>query len=444
MATWWGAPLNLGVKVTSFRSGERDSLPIPGTDDFAYGGDWSPTGRLLALTTFSGTGSAHLWVLDLENKSHVLTVADSVALYCPAWTADGQAIYYLRDDELYRIAVDTRSGRARDVARRLLRLEDNYVTQNRNTIAIIPPGGGPKLAYIRQNGHWNYFVARVDAGGRADQMKLTTGTANKRAAALSPDGTTLAFLQQSNDGWDLYRVPASGGPAQQLTFGGAASGDVRPAWDASGQRLAFASCLGARLKVAVVPATGGQPKVFEDAQVSEEIAWAPSARIAYQLPGNRNYGLLDPGTGAEQLLARNDSAGWMFAPRFSPDGSRVAVYWSRKDGASGVWVLSLADSTQTRLRKGQVFPHEWSADGMSLYVQEDTVWRRLPATGGDGAVLRPPAFEEASCVPFERPSGVVWVCTEGRSWTDAWMIENFDPEYAVLGRKQGRGAQRRP
>ena len=273
----------------------------------------------------------------------------------------------------------------------------------------------------------------MDARGAAAHVELTTGTANKYGPALSPDGTALAFMQESDAGWDLFRVPTAGGPPKQLTFGGAVS-PVAPAWDPTGRWLAFATG-GATRRVGVVAATGGPPRIFKHTQVSQEIAWSPAHRIAYQVLGNRNFRLVDPESEAEERLVQNDSVGWMFGPRFSPDGTQVAVCWNRKD-RPGLWLISRSDGSQKRLNEHDIYPPEWSGDARNLYVSVDNVYLRLPISGGPGEAVPAPKLADASCVPYERASGLVWVCTQAKPESDVWMIKNFDPEYASRIRRK--------
>ena len=66
----------------------------------------------------------------------------------------------------------------------------------------------------------------------------------------------------------------------------------------------------------------------------------------------------------------NDSVGFIFKPRLSPDNINVAIYWNRHphDMITGLWILSRKDSSQKLLLKGFVFPLEWSKDGIWIYA----------------------------------------------------------------------------
>jgi tricorn protease len=103
-------------------------------------------------------------------------------------------------------------------------------------------------------------AARFAIGLLTAQLALATaGTAaaGERASwlrypAISPDGTTIVFSYRG----DLYRVPAEGGLATQLTVHDAH--DTMPVWSPDGKTIAFASDRYGNLDVFVMPAEGGE------------------------------------------------------------------------------------------------------------------------------------------------------------------------------------------
>jgi Tol biopolymer transport system component/C-terminal processing protease CtpA/Prc len=72
-----------------------------------------------------------------------------------------------------------------------------------------------------------------------------------RYPALSPDGRTIVFTYRG----DLYRVPAAGGTAVQLTTH--AAHDFMPVWSSDGRHIAFASARHGNFDIFVMPAEGG-------------------------------------------------------------------------------------------------------------------------------------------------------------------------------------------
>ncbi len=73
-----------------------------------------------------------------------------------------------------------------------------------------------------------------------------------RYQTVSPDGEHIAFTYKGN----LYRVPAEGGDARQLTFHTAH--DYRPVWSSDGSKIAFASDRYGNFNVFVMDAFGGE------------------------------------------------------------------------------------------------------------------------------------------------------------------------------------------
>ncbi len=74
-----------------------------------------------------------------------------------------------------------------------------------------------------------------------------------RYSAISPDGSKIAFAHKG----DLFVVPASGGPAQPLTFHEAH--DYLPVWSRDGSQIAFASDRFGNFDVFVIDVQGGDP-----------------------------------------------------------------------------------------------------------------------------------------------------------------------------------------
>ena len=72
-----------------------------------------------------------------------------------------------------------------------------------------------------------------------------------RYPAISPDGTAIVFTYRG----DLFRVPAAGGAAVQLTTHEAH--DFMPVWSRDGRQLAFASDRHGNFDIFVMPAAGG-------------------------------------------------------------------------------------------------------------------------------------------------------------------------------------------
>lgn len=96
---------------------------------------------------------------------------------------------------------------------------------------------------------------------------------NARFAALSPDGTKIAFSWQG----DIWVVGAGGGRATRLTRHEAH--DSLPVWSPDSQSIAFTSNRGFGYDVYLIPATGGTArKLTHDAAADFSAAFTPDGR----------------------------------------------------------------------------------------------------------------------------------------------------------------------
>ena len=151
------------------------------------------------------------------------------------------------------------------------------------------------------------------------------------SSTLSPDGTHVAFARGDGQRFNIFVMPLDGGTSRQLTF--SESTNVVPAWSPDGKEIAFCSNEGGQYRIWKVSTTAGVPKKFSRTRVSAStlmLTWAPGTRILYHRPGHRNFHLLDPVTETETPLIKDETVGWAFCPRYSPDGLRVALYWNRR------------------------------------------------------------------------------------------------------------------
>lgn len=188
-------------------------------------------------------------------------------------------------------------------------------------------------------------------------VRLTNDEFDVRLPRPSPDGSQVLFASSRSGHQDLWLVATDDESApRQLTENAMDIDDPRfgHAWSPDGRHVAFVS---------------------NQAERWEDDLW-----------------LVEASSGRSRQL----SAGFMASgiPAFSPDGTRIAVYGTPKDG---FWYLDLADiflvdldGVETRVEMQvtamEVGAPAWSADGSELFFPvhergELELWR-VPASGG--------------------------------------------------------------
>ncbi|NIR45725.1 MAG: hypothetical protein GWN99_15095 [Gemmatimonadetes bacterium] len=436
IAQWnqsWPRRIN-PIVLTTLATGDTSWVSTPDSIEFLLNGNWSPDGSSIALLSLEpSVAKAKLWTVALDGSVWHQLVTETGGLSPPRWSRRGDAVYYLHGNELRKLRVTPEGERQSDPQV----LEVGLDANTRAGLSL--SADGRKLAFIKRGSRsnlWSLPVEKPEAGARPTPVQLTRGTASKSAPSLSPDGKWIAFTQYRNEG-DVFVIPAGGGPPRRVT----SSGEVMsaPAWSPDGRTLAYVADHQGTGKVRTVAFEGGVEHTYKDTHAAGDLVWAPGARILYRRPGNRNFHLLDPATEAVKRLVPSDSVGWTFSARYSPTADRVALLWNRVP--AGVWIVSLRDSSQSLLlrRTGSQAqpPIGWSADGGSVYVMDagsrDIL--RVPLAGGDPTVVATLPFEASGsgqlsirCTATEREAGLTLLCTVSERMSDAWTIENFDPD----------------
>ena len=187
-------------------SKRMEMLQFPGTDLTTVGAQWYPDGRkLLALRRFPDLKMSLWWIATDASDAEELTSPPSLYNNAEGWpiAPDGRKIVYGASvdshTQLFEFDLGTRQ------ARQLSFSPDDKFN------AIWSPDGRWVVYASNTNGSGQLWRIPA-AGGKAEP--LTQGDDRVRHMFYSPDGRWLYF--QPNH-LNIYRMPADGGPVQQVT-----------------------------------------------------------------------------------------------------------------------------------------------------------------------------------------------------------------------------------
>lgn len=427
------------IRILRRSTGDTRSVPVQGAYVFLYDIDWSPDGRWFLILTKDQRGYALTLV---ERDGHAMhTIMHSVPeIHCPRWSRRGDAAYYMVNNgdskDLMKINVDSESGTISG---------DPVIVQ---TI----PQAGPFFSVSSGDARFLYTTVVTKSSSLwwaqwnpndhriTHELDLKTITADLiQTASLSPNGRHVVYSMGNSNASNIFVLPVSGGVQRQLTF--LKSRNTNPVWSPDGRFVIFASTEHEKRNIWSMDTNGAALRCLDTATIGmdAELHWSPSGRIFSQLPGNRNFRILDPATQERKLLVHNDTVGWMFYLQVSPDGKMAAVWWKRGQyqAQNGLWVVSLVDTSQHLLVRGSARPLQWSADGAwvyftNIYTMEDVLYEprvyRIPVQGGMIEPVVSLSLRDDILEMSMNKRGNSIVCIVRDRLSDIWLIEDSDVE----------------
>ena len=224
----------------------------------------------------------------------------------------------------------------------------------------------------------------LPAEGGAARRVLNDGY-DAHAPVWAPDGRRLAFQAYYRDTWNLWTMNADGSGLTQVTSG--PFDDREPHWSPDGTRLAFSSDRGGSYDIWLLVVATGDVRPLTTGATNESMpAWSPDGREVAFVSDREARGIYarQVESGVERLLAAD--AAVLHMPSWAPDGRGVA--YVAVDGAT---TRLMAGGVNIAERGEDVFPFrpQWISAAEVLYTADGGVKRR-PTRGG-----------AARSIPFE-------------------------------------------
>lgn len=240
-------------------------------------------------------------------------------------------------------------------------------------------------AYADTSSPWPYLqdipdvesarAAQAKAGKQAEMVQFYS-VSKAVDAALSPDGTTLAYIADTSGVPQIWTVPASGGQPQQRTNAGTVrrfywtpdgKGMVYFA-DLDGDELPAITYLSADAKTQRTLVRRGTAFAIFGAFASD------SSQLMYSTTqrNGEDYDLhlLDVKTGKSQEVYRGKYE-WL-AKAWQPDGDYVVVTETRGEDAHDVYLFNVKTKTMITLYTPKIAAEfdqmQWRSDGRGFYM----------------------------------------------------------------------------
>jgi len=238
----------------------------------------------------------------------------------------------------------------------------NAKTMMDSSAPIMSPAWSPdsrKLAYVSfENGNSQVFVQDLRSGAR---QRVSARKGVNSAPAWSPDGKMLALTLSKGDGnLDVYTLQLSNQVLRRLTEW--PSIETEPHWNAAGDAVYFTSDRSGQPQVYKIPATGGRAqRITFEGSYNARPRLAPDGKrltVVHNDRGNYRIAIVDVERAYTQVLSNGSQDE---SPSFAPNGEMI-IYAS-KAGRRGVLSSVSADGRfqqQIASTEGDVREPAWS------------------------------------------------------------------------------------
>jgi len=222
----------------------------------------------VAYVTAESRGNANLYSLivsdqDGENEFKIMESADPIM--SPAWSPDSRRLAYVSFE-----------GNRSSIFIQTLRTGNRIQVSSRPGIngapAFSPDGRKLVITLGGVDGNLDIYVLDINT---KEASRLTTHRAIDTEGSWSPDGRYIYFTSDRSGGPQVYRVAATGGNAERITFEG--SYNARPRLSPDGSKLAMVHNDRGNYRIAVLDLQRDDLLVLSAGSQDESPSFAPNS-----------------------------------------------------------------------------------------------------------------------------------------------------------------------
>lgn len=264
-------------------------------------------------------------ILDLETQNSKIIYQSPKSLQAPNWMKDGKRLLYNSEGLLYTFDLKTASPTV---------LNTGKATHNNNDHVISFDGKQLAISSSDSTGNSIGWILPITGGEPRRMNKIGPSYMH----GWSPDGNYLVFTGARDKEFDIYRIPAAGGPEVRLTT--APGLDDGPEYSPDGQFIYFNSVRSGLMQVWRMKADGSEqtqltnddydnwfPHISPDGKWIEYITFNKNEVAANDHPFYKHVYLrvMPVGGGPSKVVAYlYGGQGTINTPSWAPDSKHLA------------------------------------------------------------------------------------------------------------------------
>ncbi len=237
-----------------------------------------------------------LVVADYDGENEVVIMESKDPIMSPAWSPDSRRIAYVSFE-----------GNRSSIFIQTLRTGNRLKVSSRPGINGAPSFSpdGRKLVLTQGGVDGNLDIYVLDVTSR-QTTRLTDHRAIDTEGTWSPDGRYIYFTSDRSGGPQVYRVPATGGTAERITFEGGYN--ARPRLSPDGEKLATVFNDRGNFRIAVMDLDSKEVVVVSTGAQDESPSFAPNSDTLIYATRQRGNGVLETVT-ADGLIRQRLTSG---------------------------------------------------------------------------------------------------------------------------------------
>lgn len=340
---------------------------------------FSPDGNFLAHANLdTSKNEAGIFSINLQTneKKQVTFPENKIVDHTPRFSPDGKKLAFIRhfssfDREIF--VVPTEGGEPRQITKDNVRIY-GLAWNNDNK----------KLFFtsFRDANRLNLWQVSLSGG---ELQLIPTGSKELQSLAVSPDGKTIAFAEETADE-NIWEIDGK----QSRTLIRSTRADHSPQLSPDGNQIVFASDRTGNYEIWIADADGKNQRQLTNSENSKgSPRFSPDGKfIVYdaQSTDKTDVYIISANGGESKKLMESDKNG--FLPAWSADGKSV-FFISNRSGEDQIWKISAQGGEAVQITKKGAFEMFAAADGKTLIYSKGSGKAGLWSVGTDGEGEKP-------------------------------------------------------
>lgn len=319
-----------GIFTINLQTGEKTKLTNPESPAVDHTPRFSPDGKNLAFVRYFNSFHREIFIIPATGGEPRQLTSDAVRIYGLAWNIDSQSLFF----------TSFRGGNQLNLWKILLNGDQPQVIstggKNLQDLAVSPDG--KTVAFVEETVDENVWEIAPDAAPKP----LIRSTRADHSQQISPDGTKIVFASDRTGNYEIWIADADGKNQRQVTDSSASAGS--PRFSPDGKFIAFDEQFADGSAVCVTSVNGGTiRRLTEDNENAKLPAWSRDGNWIFFVSNRSGEEQMwkKPASGGASVQITKQGAFEMFA---APDGK--SIIYSKGAGKAGLWSVGIDGSEE--------------------------------------------------------------------------------------------------